>query len=153
MMATHAPRAAVSTTTEALALIRSQPSHYVVAAVAGRKYLLAPRDLLTVPHLRDVRLGDVLRLADVHELGSREYTLRGQPLLPSDVVAVRATVVEHTKGSLETITKFKRRKGYKKVVRHKQPYTRLRIDDFELAPQDSPALAIADREPITLPVS
>ncbi|KDN47082.1 hypothetical protein RSAG8_03859, partial [Rhizoctonia solani AG-8 WAC10335] len=35
----------------ALSLIQSQPSHYAVATVAGRKYLLAPRDVLTVPRL------------------------------------------------------------------------------------------------------
>jgi large subunit ribosomal protein L21 len=149
-MATHAPRAAVSSTADALALIRSQPSHYVVAAVAGRKYLLAPHDLLTVPRLRDVAVGDVLRLSDVHELGSREYTLRGEPVLPAGVVAVRATVVEHTKGALERITKFKRRKGYKKVILHKQPYTRLRISDFDLAPEEQPALSVPAPEPITL---
>ncbi|KAL4254853.1 hypothetical protein ABKN59_004670 [Abortiporus biennis] len=48
--------AAPSTTTSALSLVRSQPSQYVVASVAGRKYLLAPKDLLTVPRLKDVRV-------------------------------------------------------------------------------------------------
>ena len=73
---------APSTTNSAVALIRSQPSQYAIAAVAGRKYLIAPRDLVTVPRLKDVAVGDVLALSDIHEVGSREYTLRGAPHIP-----------------------------------------------------------------------
>ena len=124
-----------SSATSALALIRSQPSQYAVTAVAGRKYLLAPRDLLTVPRLNDVAVGDILELDNVHELGSREYTLRGSPHLSSDVVKITATVVEHTKGQMERIVKKKRRKGYKKTIEHKQTYTRLRIGPFEFPQQ------------------
>ncbi|KAH9479533.1 Homocitrate dehydratase, mitochondrial [Psilocybe cubensis] len=119
-------------TTTALQLIRSQPSQYVVASFAGRKYILTPRDMLTVPHLRDVKVGDVLVLDEIHELGSREYTLRGNPVIPANKVKVEATVVEHTKGQMEFIFKKKRRKGYRKTIQHKQAYTRLRIGSIEI---------------------
>ena len=115
-----------------LALLQSQPSKYVVASVAGRKYLLAPRDLLTVPRLKDVRVGDVLALSEINEIGSRDYTLRGNPTIPSEQVRVLATVVEHTKGQMEVIFKKKRRKGYQKTITHKQTYTRLRIGPIEI---------------------
>ena len=118
--------------TNALSLIRSQPSQYVVASLAGRKYLLTPRDLLTVPRLNDVKVGDVLTLDEIHELGSREYTLRGNPTISPSRVRVQATVLEHTKGKMESIFKKKRRKGYQKTITHKQPYTRLRIGEIEL---------------------
>ena len=124
-----------SSTTSALALIRSQPSQYAVAALAGRKYILAPRDLLTVPRLNDVAVGDILELDNIRELGSREYTLRGAPHIPLDVVRITATVVEHTKGQMELIVKKKRRKGYKKTIQHKQTYTRLRVGPFEFSQQ------------------
>ena len=116
----------------ALSAIRSQPSRYVVASVAGRKYLLAPRDLLTVPRLKDVRVGDVLALSEIHEVGSREFTLRGSPTIPPEQVRVEATVVEHTKGKMEVIFKKKRRKGYQKTIKHKQNYTRLRIGPIDI---------------------
>ncbi|RPD64362.1 hypothetical protein L226DRAFT_611905 [Lentinus tigrinus ALCF2SS1-7] len=122
-----------STTTNALSLIRSQPSQYVVASLAGRKYLLTPRDLLTVPRLKDVKVGDVLKLSDIHEIGSREFTVRGNPVIPSEQVRVEATVVEHTKGRMEVIFKKKRRKGYERTVYHKQTYTRLRIGPIDIA--------------------
>ncbi|KAG1876708.1 ribosomal protein L21-like protein [Suillus subalutaceus] len=118
-------------TCAAFSLIRSQPSQYIVASLAGRKYLLAPRDLLTVPHLKDVRVGDVLALQDIHEVGSRDYTLRGDPVISPSRVKVEATVVEHTKGKMEVVFKKKRRKGYQKTIKNKHPYTRLRIGSIE----------------------
>ncbi len=135
--ALHTQITPLSTAPSALALIRSQPSRYVVAAVAGRKYLLAPRDLLTVPRLKDVQVGDVLSLSEIHEIGSREYTLRGSPTLPPGQVQVAATVVEHTKGNMEVIFKKKRRKGYQKTITHKQTYTRLRIGAIDIVEQQT----------------
>ena len=120
------------TTSSALSLIRSQPSQYIVATLAGRKYLLTPRDVLTVPRLNDVKVGDVLDLRDIHELGSREYTLRGNPIISPERVRVEATVIEHTKGKQEVVVKRKRRKGYYKTIRNKHPYTRLRIGPIDI---------------------
>lgn len=111
---------------------RSQPQRYVVASIAGQRYVLAPKDILTVARIKDLRVGDKLLLSDVHEVGSRDYTIRGSPLLPPGTVHVDATVVEHTKGAMERIEKFKRRKHYKKTVTHKQTYTRIRIGDVKI---------------------
>ena len=98
---------------------RSRSSSPVVTAVTGRKYLLAPRDLLTIPKLNDVAVGDVIELDNVHELGSRESTLQGAPHLSSNVAKTTATVVEHTKGQMECTVKKKRRKGYEKTIQYK----------------------------------
>jgi len=130
----------ISSTQQALDLIRSEPSKYVVAVFLGRRYILSARDLLTVPRIRDVAVGDVLGLNAIQEVGSRQYTLRGDPTLPTDAVRVNAVVVEHTKGALEKVEKFKRRKGYKRSLDHKQPYTRLRIGPIEIAPQNEQKL-------------
>ena len=116
----------------AISLLRSQPAHYVIASLHETRYLLTPKDLLTVPRLRNVSIGDVLRLSKIHELGSRDYTLRGEPFVPPDTVNVHATVVEHTKGKMEEIFKKKRRKGYQKHIHHKQGYTRLRIGPIDI---------------------
>jgi len=130
--ASATPAASPPNLPSALDLLRQQPSHYVVASLHGRRYLLTPKDLLTVPRLRNVAVGEVLLLDKVHELGSRDYTLRGEPSLSTDVVSIKATVVEHTKGEMERIVKKKRRKGYKKTIEHKQTYTRLRIGDITI---------------------
>ena len=111
----------------------------MIASIAGRKYLLAPKDLLTVPRLKDARVGDVLSLSQIHEVGSREYTLRGNPVIPTSHVLVEATVVEHTKGKMEHIFKKKRRKGYERTIPHKQTYTRLRIGSIDVHPPEEQA--------------
>lgn len=207
----------INDTPTALELLKSQPSHYIIASLVGRTFLLHPRDVLTVPRIRDVQVGDVLELDRIHEVGSRDYTLRAQDpmsggmrglrksphhsdfrsvdagldarivralkelrelrgndasqegdasdpaveaantamslrtsttswatrLMPSGLahvgatlspstVRARAVVVEHTKSAMERIVKFKRRKGYKKTIEHKQPYTRLRLEAIKL---------------------
>ncbi|CAO1631464.1 unnamed protein product [Sympodiomycopsis kandeliae] len=194
----------ITSTPSALALLKSQPSHYIVASLVGKTFTLSPRDVFTIPRLRDVEVGDVLELERIHEVGSRDYTLRAQdpmstrrsgpvaamrravgqgpdsrlaasiastapqqssttgevesPLreskswatrlhpsglahvgavLPSSTVRARAVVVEHTKGALETIVKKKRRKGYKKTIKHKQTYTRVRLEDIKLGEEQS----------------
>jgi len=114
----------------ALHLLRQQPAHYAVASLQGRRYLLTPKDLLTVPRLKNLSVGEILRLDNVQELGSRDYTLRGEPSLPADLVSIQATVVEHTKGEMVRTVKKKRRKGYKKTIEHKHTYTRLRIGEI-----------------------
>jgi large subunit ribosomal protein L21 len=68
----------VESTQTALSLLRSQPVHYVVASIAGRTMVLHQQDLLTLPRLNDVEVGDVLELDRIHEVGSRDYTLRAQ---------------------------------------------------------------------------
>lgn len=195
----------IGSSASALSLLRSQPNHYAIASITGRTYLVSKGDLVTVPRLKDVQVGDVLLLDKVHEIGSRDYTLRAQdtlntrrissaidlpssptsaatvrgvspavapqarrlftrlasedavergPLvkladtwssrlvpnglahigasLPESTVRVTAVVTENTKGALEKILKKKRRKGYKKTVQHKQPYTRLRIEEIHI---------------------
>jgi large subunit ribosomal protein L21 len=124
-LATEAP-----TIASAISLIRSQPNLYIIAAIHGRRYLLAEKDLLTVPRMRDVNVGDTIALTDIHEVGSRDYTLRGENVAEAGL-KVHATVVEHTKGAMEYIHKKKRRKGYERTIEHKQPYTRLRIGRFD----------------------
>lgn len=85
-------------------------------------------------------MGDVVSFSAISEAGSRTYTLRGNPILPKGTVRVQATIVEHTKGKLEKIEKFKRRKGYHRTIQHKQTYTRLRIGPVEIAPSGEDGL-------------
>ncbi|KAL7005427.1 hypothetical protein EMMF5_004981 [Cystobasidiomycetes sp. EMM_F5] len=116
----------------ALSLLRSQPSHYIVASLYQRRYLLTPRDILTVPRLKDVRVGDIVSLDRVHEVGSRDYTVRASQgeTLGKEIISCKATVIEHTKAVMQATVKFKKRKGYQKTIKTKPMLTRLRINDF-----------------------
>lgn len=131
----------VSSNAEALALIRSQPSVYVIAQLHLRMYLLTPNDILTVPRIHDLRVGDRIRLSRILEVGSRDYTLKApsalkgqieRPALPEDDIHVEATVIEHTKSKMQFIEKFKRRKRYHRRIGYKGHFTRIRINDIRL---------------------
>ncbi|GAA5982017.1 hypothetical protein JCM10908_004705 [Rhodotorula pacifica] len=169
----------------ALALLKSQPSHYITALFMGRRYLLSPGDVLTVPHLKNAPVGSRLALTRILEVGSRDYTLRAGsasspaasissvssaqlashsaphtarppssrsiavggvpkdwqrhpdslPHLGDEIVRAEVTVLEHTKGAMFEVEKFKRRKGYRRTLRSKLGFTKLRVGEIELGPK------------------
>ncbi|GAA5852265.1 hypothetical protein JCM5353_003510 [Sporobolomyces roseus] len=167
--------------TSALSLLKSQPSHYVSALLMGRRYLLTPNDILTIPHLKSVPVGTKISLTRILEVGSRDYTLRASsptsqiasatsqsllanslplsqqklplmsrnvsvggvpkdwqrhpdslPYLGEELVRAELTVVEHTKGEMFKVEKFKRRKGYRRELRSKLEFTKLKMGQIVL---------------------
>lgn len=99
--------------------------------IYDRSYLLTPGDLLTLPRLQQP-LGSVLSFNQISQLGSRDYTLNGAPFIHD--LSIPLTVVEHTRGKLQHKIKFKKRKGYKRAIPYKQPYTRLRVGQINWSP-------------------
>lgn len=112
--------------------LRDQLRYYAVAEIAGRPYLITKNDKVIVNRLKDVKVGDVLKLDKVRELGSKDYTLKGSPFVPETVFNINATVIEHTKSKLIQIVKKKRRKNYKRTIEHKQTHTVLRISNVDV---------------------
>ncbi|CAO3600665.1 unnamed protein product [Absidia cylindrospora] len=88
-----------------------------------------------VNRLNDVKVGDVLQLDRVRELGSKDYSLMGQPYVQDSIYDIQATVIEHTKSKLIQIVKKKRRKNYKRTIEHKQTHTVLRISKVDVVKQ------------------
>jgi large subunit ribosomal protein L21 len=112
--------------------LRDQLRYYAVAEIAGRPFLITKNDKVIVNRLKDVKVGDVLKLDKVRELGSKDYTLKGSPYVPETVFNINATVIEHTKSKLIQIVKKKRRKNYKRTIEHKQTHTVLRISNVDV---------------------
>lgn len=54
------------------------------------------------------------------------------PALSSHVVQAHLVVLEHTKGSMFTVEKFKKRKGYRRALKSKLGFTKLRMGDISL---------------------
>ncbi|CAO3613300.1 unnamed protein product [Mucor hiemalis] len=101
--------------------LRDQLRYYAVAEIA-----------VIVNRLKDVKVGNVLKLDKVRELGSKDYTLKGSPYVAESVFNINATVIEHTKSKLIQIVKKKRRKNYKRTIEHKQTHTVLRISNVDV---------------------
>lgn len=72
-----------------------------MASIAGRTLLLNPRDVFTLPRLRDLQVGDVVELDRIHEVGSRDYTLRAQDPMDTRGQARRALMLSSSKESEE----------------------------------------------------
>lgn len=72
-------------------------------------------------------------LDKVMMVGSTNYTVIGQPMIPS--AKVLATVEEHDKTQKVIIYKKQRRKTYANKTGHRQPYTLLKITDIMGAKQ------------------
>ncbi|KAM0787515.1 hypothetical protein ACM66B_003587 [Microbotryomycetes sp. NB124-2] len=52
------------------------------------------------------------------------------PYFQQGEVSCELTVLEHTKGKMFTVEKFKRRKGYRRTLRSKLEFTKLRVGDI-----------------------
>ena len=61
-----------------------------------------------------------------------DWDARELPNIPNEVVDCELTVLEHTRGPVETKFKLKRRKGYRKTIRSKHGWTRLRVGEINL---------------------
>ncbi|KAL1930023.1 hypothetical protein VTP01DRAFT_1177 [Rhizomucor pusillus] len=125
--------AAIDSTTKSLVnKLRDQLRYFAVAEIAGRPFLITKNDKVIVNRLNDVKVGDVIKLDRVRELGSKDYTVKGSPYVNESFYDITATVIEQTKSKLIRIVKKKRRKNYKRTIEHKQTHTVLRISKLEV---------------------
>jgi large subunit ribosomal protein L21 len=100
---------------------------YAVVATGGKQYRVAVGDTLDVERLTadddgTVSLRPVMLVAD-----NGTVTVARDAL---DAARVTATVVEDRKGPKITIFKYKNKTGYRRRSGHRQPLTRIRVDDI-----------------------
>lgn len=97
---------------------------YAVIRIGSRQYKVSEGDKLIIDRQHhqpgdEIEFNDVLVYAD-----DKEVTI-GQPTLKD--IKVKATVEGETRGKKLRTTKFRRRKGYRRKIGHKQPYTVVKI--------------------------
>ena len=97
---------------------------YAIIETGGKQYRVAEGDVLFIEKL-DVEGGDAITfdrvLAVIDDSGSKF----GSPLLEG--ASVSASVVKNGKFKKVRVYKMKRRKGYRKTIGHRQPYTQVQI--------------------------
>lgn len=97
---------------EALQKLSSEaPNLYAKILIHNFPFTVTSRDLLTTHRIKDVKVGQVLRLGRIREIGSPSYTIKGAPLIPEGAAEVIATVVEHGRGARKLTLPHKQRKG------------------------------------------
>jgi large subunit ribosomal protein L21 len=108
---------------------------YAVFEDGSRQYRVSEGDVVRVDY-RDAEVGSRLEFDRVVLYQSPEDTRVGQPLVEG--ARVLADVVDHPTTKLY-IQHFRRRKNYRRLRGHRQPYTAIRVRHILLPGQEPPA--------------
>ncbi len=100
---------------------------YAVIETGGKQYRVNQGDVVRVELLPD-EVGSSLSLEAVNLVATQDMVHVGTPTVEGAVV--RATVLEHGRGSKVIAFKKKRRKGYRRKIGHRQQFTALKIDEI-----------------------
>ena len=104
-----------------------KPDMYAIIESGGKQYRVAPGDTLDVEKL-PVSIGDKVELTDVLIIADGDQVNVGTPTIEN--AAVVAHVMDNVKGVKIYGLKFKKRKGYRRKMGHRQHYIRLQIDEI-----------------------
>ena len=96
-----------------------------VIKTGGKQYLVKPGDIIDIEKIAgeegsEVEFSDVLIVSD----GEGDVKV-GTPVVKS--AQVKGTILGEKKGTKITVFKFKRRKGYRKKIGHRQKFTSVKI--------------------------
>ncbi|KAJ5624266.1 hypothetical protein N7510_000575 [Penicillium lagena] len=113
---------------ERLPHLVGQAPHYVVAKLHNKPYLLTPGDHVRLPFLMPkVQSGDILRFNRASALGSRDFTLKGNPHIDERLFECRVRVTGTDAEPLRIKEKTKRRQRHVQQIRSKERYTVMRV--------------------------
>jgi large subunit ribosomal protein L21 len=97
---------------------------YAVIRAGGKQYRVAPGDVVKIEKLPAAN-GDVVEFNDVLAVSGQEGTIG-----PGTGAVVTAQVLEGGKADKILVFHFKRKKQYKKIYGHRQPFTAVRITEI-----------------------
>ena len=100
-----------------------------IIVTGGKQYTVAEGDILFVEKL-GVEAEETVKFEQVLAVLDGENTKFGTPVVEG--AAVEAKVVKNGKGKKITVLKYKPKKGEKKKIGHRQPYTKVEITKIAL---------------------
>ena len=96
---------------------------YAIFEDGSRQYRVEPNSSVVIDY-RDVQPGQQIELNKVLLLQSGSETLIGQPLVEGARIVAEVTDLPTTKTRIQ---KFRRRKNYRRLKGHTQPFVRVTI--------------------------
>ncbi len=102
---------------------------YAIVKTGGKQYQVSSGDQLRVEKLEG-QVGDTIELNDVLLVADGEEVMVGTPVI--EKAKVVATIAEQGKDKKIKVFKRKRRKGYRLMRGHRQPYTALKISEINI---------------------
>ena len=98
---------------------------YAVIRTGGKQYRVAPGDVIKVEKLAPTEANGNFQFNDVLAASSDDGKMSG----PADV-KVSARVLGEGRGEKILVFHYKRKKQYKKLAGHRQPFTAVRITEI-----------------------
>jgi large subunit ribosomal protein L21 len=103
---------------------------FAVLKTGGKQYRISQGDILRTEKQKG-KVGDHVTLEDVILISSGDQIQIGHPKLEKAVVV--GEIVQQIKGRKILTYKMKKRKNYRRMKGHRQPYTYLRIKEIKLS--------------------
>ena len=97
-----------------------------IISVGGKQHQVTPGQVVRVEQLNGAR-GDVVEFQRVLAVEKDKLQL-GTPLVEG--AKVRAEILDHGRADKVRVLKYKRKKQYRKMTGHRQPYTEVRISEI-----------------------
>ena len=117
---------------------------YAVIRAGGKQYRVAPGDVIRVEKLADdQRRDDNVQFSDVLLVSGGE----GEVSRPQSEASVTGRVLGEGRGDKVLVFHYKRKKQYKKMFGHRQPYTAVRITEIAFDGQRFSAVEEPERKP------
>jgi large subunit ribosomal protein L21 len=101
---------------------------YAIIQTGGKQYQVAPGDVIRIETLQGAK-GDSVTIPQVLFVAREQEILVGKPYLEG--VSVTGEILHQGRNRKILVFKHKRRKGYKKLVGHRQPFTQLKIKEIQ----------------------
>jgi large subunit ribosomal protein L21 len=114
---------------------------YAVIRAGGKQYRVAPGDVVKIEKLPAAN-GDTIEFNDVLAVSGQEGTIG-----PGAGAVVTAQVMEGGKANKILVFHFKRKKQYKKIYGHRQPFTAVRITEIAFDGERFTAPELPARKP------
>ena len=100
---------------------------YAVIETGGKQYRVQQGDVVFVEKL-DVEEGSKVNFDKVLVMSNDGELVVGKPFV--DGAKVEATVLEQGKGKKIVVYKYKAKKNYRKKQGHRQPFTKVKIENI-----------------------
>ena len=118
---------------------------YAVIRAGGKQYRVAPGDVVKIEKL-PAGQGDVIQFNDVLAVSSEDGKIG-----PGNDVQVSGQVMEGGRADKILVFHFKRKKQYKKMYGHRQPFTAVRITEIAFDGQKFTAPELPKKQPKPAP--
>ena len=102
---------------------------YAIIETGGKQYKVEEGEIVEIEKL-DVAEDEEVEFDTIKAISNGEKLEVGQPNLAD--ATVKGKVVEHGKGDKIIVFKYKPKNNYRKKQGHRQPYTKVMIEDIKL---------------------